>query len=481
MRKQKMTRRNFISTIGLAAGTCGIVRGAFGKENPAKRPNIVFVLTDDQRWDALGCMGVWPIETPNLDALASEGVLFRNNFCTTSICMSSRASFLTGLYMRSHGVDLFSKPLPPERFVKTFPALMRANGYRTAFIGKWGMGSILPESEYDYFDGFPDQGQYFHDINGEQAHLTSIMGDKSLEFLQTCSGDGPFCLQISTKAPHVQDQDPRQFLPDPKYDALYTDTVMPVPETANDEDFHGRPAFIKDSEGRARWEKRFATPEKFQQSVKGYFRLINGVDDLMGRIRSQLQEQGLAENTIIIFTSDNGFFLGEHGMAGKWLMHEESIRIPLIIYDPRNKKKMQGRKRGEMTLSIDIAPTILDFAGIPSPAGMQGSSLLPLVQKRARTDWRREWFYEYSYDHGGRIAASEGIRNERWKYVRYQKHAAPYEELYDLKKDPCEKENLALSPEHEGTLKVMRDRWRAWTDKLGKWDPDGSTKWSDPQ
>lgn len=469
-----LSRRGF-----LAAGVAGAVaataaRTGMAAEMAEKRPNIIVLLTDDQRWDSLGCMGNPYVRTPNIDRLGSEGVIFDNNFVTTSICMSSRASIFTGLYVRCHGIDDFSKMLPPQAFAQTYPMLLRAAGYRTGFIGKWGVGNELPAESFDYFKGFPGQGQYFHEIDGEQVHLTRIMGDQSLEFLNGCSAEQPFCLSVSFKAPHVQDQDPRQYLYDPAFESHLADVTMPTPETATEADFMAMPQFIRDSENRTRWERRFATPEMFQNSVKGYYRLIDGVDVTVGRIVEQLEEQGLADNTVILFTGDNGIFNGEHGLAGKWLMHEESIRTPFIVWDGRART---GKRLPQMTLNIDLCPTVLDYAGIEAPEAMQGNSVRPLVEG-AGVPWRTEWFYEHEYGHGGRIAVSEGIRTERWKYICYPEHEPVYEELYDLENDPIERHNLVNDDSVRGQLDALRARWTLWREALAAWKPD--MEWHDP-
>ncbi|MEW6236534.1 MAG: sulfatase [Candidatus Omnitrophota bacterium] len=471
------SRRRFIKTAG-AALPCIAVWGKAAADAPS-RPNIVFLLTDDQRWDALGCMGNSIIQTPNLDQLAAEGTLFTHNFCTTSICMSSRASLFTGLYTRCHGIDDFSLPLPPERFAYTYPALLRKAGYRTGFIGKWGLGGKLPAEEFDYFEGFEGQGKYFHEIDGKQVHLTKILGDKALDFIKGCSNDKLFCLSVSFKAPHVQDEDHRQFLYEPDLEELYQKDQIPLPKTADDKFFQEQSEFVQKSEGRIRWDKRFATPEMRQTSVKGYYRLVTGVDRVLGKLRAALQEAGLSDNTVIVFTSDNGFYLGEHGLAGKWLMHEESIRTPLIIFDPRQDAEQRGRKISAMTLNIDAAPTLLDLAGVEIPSFLQGRSLLPLLRNE-KMDWRQEWFYEHFFGYQGKIPRTVGIRTDRWKYVRYIDPDPAVEEFYDIQDDPLEENNLIAVSEYQPLIGAMRDRVQAWEKQLQNWKLDPSYHWGDP-
>lgn len=475
----RISRRGF-----MRAGMAGAAAAALGarvhaaKDATTKRPNVIMLLADDHRWDALSCMGTPVIKTPELDRLAGDGVLFENCFVTTSICMSSRATVFTGLYTRCHGITSFRLPLPEDLYAQTYPARLRGAGYRTGFVGKWGLGGPLPKDRFDYFKGFSGQGKYFQERDGKQVHLTSIMGDQAEEFLGGCTGDEPFCLSVSFKAPHVQDGDPRQYLYDPRFEKLYADDTVPTPKTATPEHFKALPEFLQTSEARRRWEIRFPTPEKYQTSVKGYYRLINGVDEVVGRIRAALEKQGLADNTVILYAGDNGMYLGEHGLAGKWFMHEESIRVPLIVYDPRVPEKRKGARRDEMVLLNDVAPTILDFAGLDASPRVQGKSLTPLV-KGKHPRWRKEWFYDHQFEHQ-RIAKNEGLRTERWKYARYSVDESPYEELYDLKNDPYEETNLANDPKHAKTFARMRDRSLQWRQHLDKMAQNPDMPWSEP-
>ncbi len=287
-----------------------------------------------------------------------------------------------------------------------------------------------------------------------------------MEFLDASSTDVPFCLSVSFKAAHVQDSynlsdDPFPF--DPDLEHLYSDVTIPLPATGTDRHYQRLPLFLKNSEARMRWAVRFWGPDRYQDSVKGYYRLISGIDLVVGRISRKLQSKGLAENTVIIFSSDNGFYLGEYGLAGKWFPHEVSIRVPLITYDPRVPRR-QGIRRDEMALSIDIAPTIIELAGREVPAGVQGSSLLPLLD-RDDTGWREEFFYEHLFEHP-RIPATEAVRTKEWKYTRYLDTDPLYEELYDLVNDPLEELNLIASPRYEARAKAMRQKWSHWRERV---------------
>ena len=448
----------------------------------AAPPNILILVTDDQRWDAMGCAGNPIIETPNMDRLAEGGTRFRNAFSTTAICCASRASLLTGMYAGTHGIEDFATPLPDALFAQSYPALMREAGYHTGFVGKWGVGNDLPVDKFDVFKGFAGQGQYFNEVNGEIVHMTTMIGNDAVDYLSERDDDTAFCLSVSFKAPHVQDNDPRQFLFDPVYEDLYAKDTMPVAESATDEFFQQQPDLLRVSEGRNRWVRRFSDFEHHQTSVKGYYRLITGIDTAMGRMMKVLEEKGIADNTVIIFTSDHGFFLGERGLAGKWTMHEESIRVPFIVYDPRLGATKQRPTANEMVLNIDLAPTVLDYAEIEAPASMQGESMRP-VTLDPTTPWRTRWYYEH---HFGRerpdfIPASEGVRDAAWKYIRYVDSEPLFEELYHHAGDPLEMQNLATDPDQAETLERLRASWKLWRDSLKPWDSAEAAGWTEPE
>lgn len=438
----------------------------------ADRPNIIYLMTDDQRFDGLGCMGNPIIETPSIDNMAKDGVVFDNAFVTTAICMTSRACVLTGQYAARHGIWDFGIDFTPQQLSQTYIGQLHAAGYRTGFIGKWGVGN--PKSAdaiLDFNRGFPGQSRYFEgDVKLKQGrHLTAKMGDQALEFLEGCDSSQPFHLSISFKAPHCQDSKDilsDQFPSDRALAGLYQDITIPVPYTAGSE-YHDRmPDFLKNSMNRDRWAVRFRSPGRYQQSVKDYYRLISGVDVVVGRIREALAQHGFDKNTVIIFTSDHGFFLGEYGFAGKWTPHDISIRVPLVIYDPT--RQSGELRRSEMALGIDMAPTILDFAGIEAPERMQGVTLKPLVDGGQPKSWRDSFFYEHWFTAGGRIVPSEGVRDQRWKYGRYlvpakiEQGESRWEELFDLKSDPNETVNLAADPAYADVLEQQRAAWKQW-------------------
>jgi arylsulfatase A-like enzyme len=424
------------------------------------RPNLIILLADDLRWNTLGCQGDKIIQTPAIDRLASGGTSFSNAFVTSSICCTSRASILTGQWAQRHGIEDFATPLTPEQWRNTYPALLRTAGYRTGFIGKFGVGdakAVAAMSErFDYWRGLPGQGGDTFIKDGQ--HQTARFGDQSLEFLRGCSPSVPFALSVSFNAPHARDGKPREFEPDARDETRYADTTIPPPELARgDAAFQRLPPAVQTSEGRRRWQIRFATPEMYQRTVRDYYRLITGIDREVERIVTRLRESGLLENTVIVFTSDNGFALGERGLADKWFAYEEDIRIPLIVSGPGIKRQ----KSAAMALNVDIAPTLLDLAGLPVPPAVQGRSLLPLLKGKTPGDWRHEFYYEH-HAVPDRIPPCEAVRTERWKYIRWTTLTPPVEELYDLRADSGEERNLIAAPEHIATLSDLRQRWEQY-------------------
>jgi arylsulfatase A-like enzyme len=443
-------------TAGLVIATLAAASAAPAAERPL---NVIFLLADDQRWDTLGSYGNPVIQTPELDRLADEGVRFEHMFVTTSICVTSRASFITGQYARRHGIWDFETELSPVQFAESYLGRMKAAGFYLGFIGKWGVGEP-PEGYFDYDRAFPGQGSFILDVDGEQRHLTSVMGDQAVEFVSTAPAERPFCLSVSFKAAHVQDSydiTETPFPYDPGLSELYRDVEIEPPVSAMPEFFERLPRALQDSEARLRWAIRFWGPARYQESVKGYYRLVTGIDRVVGRLRAALEERGLADQTAIVYTGDNGFFLGEYGLAGKWTPHEPSIRVPLLVYNPRLPEHARGRTRRELALNIDIAPTLLALAGIEAPASMQGRSLLPLLGDGA-PEWRTDFFYEHLFEHP-RIPKTEGVRTGAWKYIRYVESDPVVEELYDLRRDPQELEDLAGRPSWDPVLARLRRSW----------------------
>lgn len=425
----------------------------------ARRPNIILLLADDQRWDALGAAGNPIIQTPNMDRLARQGVYFTNSYVTSPVCMISRASMFTGQWARRHGVLDFDTDFGAEAWAESYPVLLRAAGYHSAFLGKFGVGDNPPAGSFDFWRGFAGQGVYEHtDSAGRPIHLTQLLANQAVEFLQRQSPDTPFVLSLSFKAPHPQDEDPRQFIVDPADAGLYAGVTIPASPTGDDTYWQRLPAFFRaDNMARDRWQTLFGTPELYQNSVKGYYRLVTGMDRAVGQILGALARLHLDDNTVVVYTSDNGFFLGDHGMAHKWYGYEESVRVPLIVYDPRQPASERGRRDDRIALNVDVAPTLLDLAGVAAPARMQGSSLVPVLRNRA-TSWRTDFLFEEMYPHP-QIPRSAGVVGGRYKYLRYVDPQPNYEMLFDLQTDPHETVDLAHDPAYAAVLDTMRRRY----------------------
>ncbi|MFM1769485.1 MAG: hypothetical protein RJA22_2014 [Verrucomicrobiota bacterium] len=436
----------------------------------AARPNFIFLLADDLRWDALGFEGNRVVQTPHLDGLAGRGTRFTRHYVTTSICNVSRASLFTGQYLRRHRITDFATPFTTNQWAQTYPARLRQAGWRTGFIGKFGVGGDAAiaacSNRFDFWRGLPGQAGLFFDRNDPTGtHKTARFGNQALQFLADCQPGQPFCLSISFNAPHARDRQPREFWPDARDEGLYTNVTLARPPKSDPSWFERLPAFVQESEGRRRWTWRFTNEMAFQRTVKDYYRLITGIDREVGRMMDALEKRGLATNTVIVFTSDNGFFLGERGLADKWFMYEESIRVPLLVADLREPAGRGARAVPALTLNIDLAPTLLDLAGLPVPAVMQGRSLAPFLQGRTPGDWRTDFFYEH-HTKADIIPPSEGVRTERWKYVRWVEATPPVEELYDLAADPGEERNLVADPAQAATLSALRARWTAFRQEL---------------
>jgi arylsulfatase A-like enzyme len=415
-----------------------------------QRPNILILYADDWRHDTLGIAGNPVVQTPHLDALARQGVRFTRAHVTTSICGVSRASFLTGQYMSRHGNPAFEMFRTP--WAETLPGMLRANGYWVGHVGKWHNGKF-PAAQYDF--GRSYAGTHFlKQPDGSMIHVTQRNEADALEFLRTRPKAKPFCLTLAFFATHAEDGHPKQFLYQPQSESLYQNVRIPIPPTAGDEYFRRLPPFIANekNEGRNRWHWRFDTAEKYQEYMKAYYRLATEVDAVVGRVLAEID----ATNTLVIFTTDNGYFHGEHGLADKWYPYEESIRVPLIVRDPRMKKR--GMTDDSLILNVDLAPTILAAAGFAPSPRMQGRDFAPLYLSKKKPAWRQDYFYEHAtIRNTDFIPSSEALVERDWKYICWPDFKT--EELFDLKRDRAETRNLAREPAHAKTLERMRKRF----------------------
>jgi arylsulfatase A-like enzyme len=418
--------------------------------------NVVVLYADDWRHDTLGVAGHPVVKTPRLDQLAREGVRFTHNYVTTSICGVSRANYFTGQWMSRHGNRAFAMFETP--WAETLPGVLRANGYWTGHVGKWHNGAF-PASHFDFGRSYAGR-HWLPQPDGSQVHVTQQNERDALDFLRARPDGKPFFLTVAFFATHAEDANPKQFLPQPESMKLYEDASIPVPRTMTDAHFKRLPPFVahEKNEGRNRWHWRFDTPEKYQTMMKNYYRLATEVDATCGRVIDELRRQGVLDRTLVIFTTDNGFFHGEHGLADKWYPHEESIRVPLIVWDPRIPAAKRSAVNDAMTLNVDLAPTILTAAGLPVPARMQGRDFAPLYLAAKPPAWRTEFFYEHGIIRNSEfIPASEALVRNDVKYLLWPDFK--YEELFDLKRDPGEERDLAREPTEAPRLATLRARF----------------------
>ena len=396
-----------------------------------KSPNIIFILTDDHRWDALSSMGHPVIKTPHLDRLADEGILFQNAFVTTSLCSPSRASFLTGQYPHRHGV--VTNHTPWDNRNVTFLEILKSAGYETAFIGKWHMpGKGLPPLRgVDHFISFTKeggQGIYYNcpliingiETNREGKYITEDLTDFALEFIER-KRTQPFCLYLSHKAVHFG------FRPPPHLKGIYKGVDLKLPPESD--------TWITYTDNHPFVGALFPMNILY----RNYCETVASVDEQVGRILNKLDQMKIINNTIIVYAGDNGHFWGEHGLYDKRLAYEESIRIPFIVRYP-GLIKDPGRMASQMVLNIDLAPTLLDIVGIDIPANMQGLSIRQILQT-AGAAGRQSWLYEHFPVFPIPIPGITGVRTDRYKYIEYQNDRRP-KEIFDLASDPKEKRNI---------------------------------------
>lgn len=455
---KKMTTQysKLILTMGAAVALNGCL-----PSTPSTPPNIVIFYTDDQPQRALGYLEDF-FSTPNMDRLAETGIVFENSFVTSSICCVSRASFLTGQHSLRHGVNSFDTPLTTEQMERTYNGILRQAGYRTAFLGKFAIGHprsaprelCLPEDQFDLWYGFTQSLSYSQMVDGEKRYVTTIMEEKAIDFIRETPEGQPFLLTLSLPEPHGQ-AGPWNYR-DPDF-ILEPPPGPPIrPETMNQDALGQLPQAILDSRNHSSLQRYSEGYETYMLTVRDY---IARADLAIGRIMQALEDLNLADNTVVIFASDNGSMWGAKGLSGKWNMYEESIRVPLIIYDPRLPTSAQG-SRQQMALNIDMAPTIISMAGLTVPEEMQGKDLSEIL-KKPNASGRNDWYYYHVVETaslGKPLPRCEGVRTEQWKYIRYMGTDPLQEELFMLYSDPLEENNLANNPEYETILTELRER-----------------------
>ena len=438
----------------------------------ADQPNIVFFFADDQTTSTLGCYGNNVIKTPNIDGLAQRGTRFENAFVSHSICWVSRTTILTGLTGRTYGTPGRRDQARAEAVSTLYSDILREQGYRTGYYGKWHAKMPKGYRREDHFDEFEAIGRnpfYKKQPDGSLRHETELIVDRGIKFIKSQPQGKPFALNMWFNACHAEDSDRRpgigHFAWPRAVDGMYEDITIAPPRLNDPQIFDALPEFLKTTINRERYFWRWNTPQKYQTNVRAYYRMVSGIDGAIGRFMKALEEAGLADNTIIVYSADNGYYMGNRGLAGKWSHYEESLRVPLIICDPRVQQNQQGKVTDAIALNLDLPSTFLDWAGVEIPKRYQGRSLQPVVSSEKPSDWRTESFHEhFAVRH--RIPAFEGLRNARYKYVRYVDHNQK-EFLHDLSSDPDELVNLANDPKHVDTLKSMRKRTDERVEELG--------------
>jgi len=500
-----MTLKNIIS-IALS-GTLLLSCSSDQPGDPAERPNIIFIMSDDHAYQAISAYGSHLLQTPNIDKIAGQGIIFNRAFVTNSICAPSRAVILTGKFSHLNGVPGNAQVFDGEQ--QTFPKILQQYGYQTAIIGKWHLKSH--PAGFDHWNILPGQGDYYNPdfiVQGRdtvyRGYVTDIITDLSMDWLDKRDKEKPFCLMMHHKAPH------RSWMPAIKNLELFNEKEFPLPGNFYD-DYAGKEALkvqmltVKDHmdvrmdfkvpcdtcdtvsvnhwapgeywrrlerlspEERRQWEESYKKEEiefyrvkddgpeydrwKFRRYLEDYLRCIVSVDESVGRVLDYLEKHHLDENTIVVYTSDQGFFLGEHGLFDKRFMYEEAMRTPLLIRYPREIEKSSQSDR--LTQNIDIAPTLLDVAGIAVPEDMQGESLRR-IWMNDDPEWRDAIYYHY-YEKGFGATPHYGIRTEQYKLIRFYDVVDSWE-LYDLSEDPGEMNNLYTDPGYEKIIQDLKSR-----------------------
>lgn len=424
----------------------------------SKQPNIVFIISDSHRGEALGINGHPFVKTPHLDALAKQGTRFTHTYVTTAICSVSRASILSGQHKARHGINDFVSSFSEQGWMNTYPLLLKKAGYTIGQIGFLGVGKQQPT---DYFDHWEGEVPWL-DANG--VHHTDQIVEKGIAYLekQKQIGNQPFYVALSFNAAHEidgKDGKPATYLVQERFKDLYKEVTIPEPQTAAPQYWEQFPDFFRTDQniGRGRWHGLFSTPELFQENVKNYYRLVTGIDEAVGKVVAKLNELGLDENTIVVYTSDHGFSLGEHGMMGKWYGFEKGIHVPLIIHDPRKSQQWRNKTIDQLSLNIDLAPTLLSLAGVNIPTSMQGHDLFEVA--KGNQPARKHFLYEHTVFASPLLPKVQGLIGKDFKYFYYPEHQ--YEAYYDTKKHPNETHEVAKDPSYGKRLAQVRKLFEA--------------------
>ncbi len=438
-----------------------------------KPKNVIFILSDDHRYDFMGFTGKVPwLKTPALDKMAMEGAHIQNAFVTTSLCSPSRASILTGMYSHKHTVVDNQAPVPDN--LVFFPQYLQKAGYQTAFFGKWHMGhdSDDPRPGFDHWESFLGQGNYYQptlNINGERisydssTYITDLLTDHAIQWLGSRNPDKPFFMYLSHKAVHAM------FEPAKRHEGMYSNEKIIYPAsyylTVGDEyKEHLIPEWVKQQ--RNSWhgvDNMYHGAYDFETFFKAYCESLMALDESVGSVLDFVENSDLLNNTVVIYMGDNGFSFGEHGLIDKRQAYEESWRVPMMAWAPGMIEP--GTKIIELVQNIDIAPTVLELAGLSRPSQMDGTSFWPLLQGDHSIPWRDKIFYEYYWEYAfPQTPTVHAVRTERYKFIRY--HGIwDTNELYDLQEDPWEMNNLIESPEHQEMIRQMLDEMWTWLEE----------------
>ncbi len=461
------------------------IAGSVAAADGSSRPNVLFVLCDDIRHDALSLADHPDLKTPHIDQLAAEGVWFKNAFCTTSLCSPSRASILSGLYAHSHGVVNNFTEYPKD--LVSFPLHLQQQGYHTSYFGKWHMGedNDEPRPGFDWFVTHKGQGSYFDtafNVNGAGSNVitgyyTHVVTELAIDWLRRDHDGKPWLMMIGQKAPHSF------YFPEPKYEHAFDNMTVNYPETAFM--LGDKPAWMKDRLTTwhgiygplFEWRKVFpdsspAAVKDFQAMTRAYLGTILSVDDSMGKLIAELKQRGELENTIVVFMGDNGLLNGEHGMVDKRTAHEPSIRVPLVARYPKlTEPAGPGRVVTEQVLTIDVAPSLVELCGAPPLQNIQGKSFVKLTQS-GDENWRDAWFYHYNYEKQFPYTPNvRAVRTDSWKYIHYphgdgstDRHLA---ELYNIEFDPEERHNLIAIPKYSAVVSALQNKLKTLMSDAG--------------